>query len=653
MGKQASGSKKRKLKRQQEEFINFQRGSLDKFFTKKNISVENQDDEISERVEDISENEETHIVHEIDENGSEDKVIEGVQDTAPVSLNINDPRIWDSLDGKMRDLLVEKGVPREIINIYPRDSLNRGFSPNYYFQKMSNGELFDRKWLVYSKELDKVFCFCCKVVRRTLSRSQLSNEGSRDWKHLGDKLTDHESSREHLSNFRAWNELRVRLSRNQTIDKELQEQIKKDTDHWRDVMVRIISVVKRLAVNNIPFRDCKEKIYENSNGNFLGFLESIGEFDPVMKHHFLLIQNKDIHYHYLSHKIQNELIVMLASSMRIEIIKKIKKARYFFVILDCTPDASHQEQMTLIIRLLCDMANSCIKAKSFFGACQAIYNVFANSTKRWNLLQEYVDELTLKSLSATRWESRCESVKAIKSQLSKIKEALIKLLEINMVSKILQADDMILDVAIENLKGLISFFDRYRDAGFTSAMIDAKEIANEMGIEHVFSVKRKVVRKRHFDEIPNTDREQQSAQEDFRTDYFLVLVDMALSQLKIRFEQMQDFDSIFGFMFDASRLTSLDDEEMKICCSKIQLALEHGETSDIDAKCLLSELQILQEMLPNEACGMGKPWNSIKIYGVCKKNGNVSYCFGCLQNFTECTCYGGFCRKKFLEAKVT
>ncbi|KAL6549174.1 Gelsolin y domain [Orobanche hederae] len=151
----------------------------------------------------------------------------------------------------MRDLLVEKGIPREIINIYPRDSLNRGFSSNYYFQKMSNGELFDRKWLVYSKELDKVFCFCCKVVRRTLSRSQLSNEGSRDWKYLGDKLTDHESSREHLSNLRAWNELRVRLSRNQTIDKELQEQIKKDTDHWRDVMVRIISVVKRLAVNNV------------------------------------------------------------------------------------------------------------------------------------------------------------------------------------------------------------------------------------------------------------------------------------------------------------------------------------------------------------------------------------------------------------------
>jgi hypothetical protein len=278
-----------------------------------------------------------------------------------------------------------------------------------------------------------------------------------------------------------------------------------------------------------------------------------------------------------------------------------------------------------------------------------------------------VDDLTLKSLCVTRWESRIESVKAIKNQAPNIKKALIKLAEvsddpkiswdadklvsselsnfefilslviwheilfkINLVSKNLQSENMHLDVAIESLKGLVSFFEKYRENGFNSAMIDAKEIADEMEIEPVFQVKRRVIRKRHFDENHDTDREQQSAQENFRTYYFLILVDMAISQLKIRFEQIELFESIFGFLFDASRLISLDDEGMKSSCLKLENALTHGESCDIDAQCLFSELQILQVMLPVEACQYGNAWNSIKIMEFVKKNRHVSKYFGCL-----------------------
>ena len=134
-----------------------------------------------------------------------------------------------------------------------------------------------------------------------------------------------------------WYELHSRLQKDQTIDKAAQRQLEKEKDHWRKALFRIICILRYLAKHSLAFRGTNSKLYDDSNGNFLGLIEMLAEFDPFIQEHVCHITNKETHVHYLDHKIQNEFIHMLASTIKFEIVKKIKRAKYFSVILDYTP----------------------------------------------------------------------------------------------------------------------------------------------------------------------------------------------------------------------------------------------------------------------------------------------------------------------------
>jgi hypothetical protein len=525
MGKPISGHKKRKEKEKNAKFLKTQEGAMDKFVRKKaKVSSGNQSGDVDSSSIALA------IVPYIDpRDGQTDKDnnVEVEQDhinliTPPVEdvddsfeYDIFDPRHWDSLVQKQIDILAVKGPRRDkSIKKGPKDRYSRRFSALCYTRFLSNGEEHDRDWLVYSKDLNRVFCFACKLFTKGQRKGQLANEGCNDWTHIMNRLKEHETSAYHVLNMTNWYELRSRLEKHQTIDKAAQHQLEKEKEHRRKVLFRIVCIVKFLAKHNLAFRGTKSKLYEDSNGNFLGLIEMLAEFDPTIQEHVRRITNDETHVHYLDFKIQNELLYLLAFSIKSEIIKKIKRAKYFSIILHCTPDASHQEQMSLIIRYvdlssthvsieesflgfldvndtsgqglfdvlenqlklldldindvrgqgydngsnmkgkhqgvqrklldvnprafysacgchslnltLCDMAKTRGRAKDFFGIIQRIYTTFANSTKKWHILKENISGWTLKSVSATRWESRVDSVKSIRFQCADIREALLQ-----------------------------------------------------------------------------------------------------------------------------------------------------------------------------------------------------------------------------------
>ncbi|XP_028066479.1 zinc finger MYM-type protein 1-like [Camellia sinensis] len=259
------------------------------------------------------------------------------------------------------------------------------------------------------------------------------------------------------------------------------------------------------------------------------------------------------------------------------------------------------------------------------------------------------------------WESRVASVKAIRYQAPQIRDTLNHLANlgkphntkseaeslatyeienfefllgmiiwhnilfaVNSVSKIFQKEDIHIDVAIIQLKVLITFLEKYRETGFLDAIIEATEVATLMEIDLVFREKRVIRKKKQFDE--NVSEEViETAEEYFRVNYFMYIIDHALSSLKSRFEQFQVYEENFGFLFDLKKLSSTNKECLKTYCVNLEDFLKHDELSDIDGRDLFSELNVLKEVLPK---GIKRPievLNYLKTMDGCFSNAWIVY----------------------------
>lgn len=289
-------------------------------------------------------------------------------------MELNDPACWPlTLTNKIVEILIEKGPIQNVQAMYPNNIVGKSFSTNYFYRKMANGEKFNREWLLYSPKNDAIFCFCCKLFGK--QEIKLVNEGFNDWQHTSENLSRHEKTSTHIENCTNWKNLELNLRRKTTIDKNMQRYYDAEKKRWYQVIVRMISVIQFLAGQSLAFRGCSSRLYEKNNGNFLKLIETIGKFDNIMADHINRVQEsialKTHMPHYLGNRFQNEIIAILATEIRKYILTSIKEAKYFSVILDCTPDAGHVEQITMVFRYVHIQNDEVEVRENFIGFFQA------------------------------------------------------------------------------------------------------------------------------------------------------------------------------------------------------------------------------------------------------------------------------------------
>lgn len=113
-------------------------------------------------------------------------------------------------------ILVRNNPFQIILTPYPRNDNGRSCFGKFFYRRLSNGNNIQCTWLIYSKAIDSVFCFCCKLFK--FGTFFLASYSNRDWKNIEDILKNHENSFNHKNVLLSWKELKIRVKMGKNID---------------------------------------------------------------------------------------------------------------------------------------------------------------------------------------------------------------------------------------------------------------------------------------------------------------------------------------------------------------------------------------------------------------------------------------------------
>ncbi|GFW81322.1 TTF-type domain-containing protein [Trichonephila clavipes] len=193
--------------------------------------------------------------------------------------------------------------------------------------------------------------------------TKVVEEGCCDWKDLSRILQRHEQSQGHMECMIKWMGFYKGIKHGKTIDKDNESLIKESQKAHRE---------------SLKLNDSRH------SGNFIDLFKLLSKYDLTLREPKQRINEKKLTQRYLSHDIQIELIALMSKSVIEEIIHRVKQAKCYAFLLDCTRDVSRVEEMSIILRF-CNSSTGAIE-EHFVG-----FIAFAETTGEYitnSILQE-------------------------------------------------------------------------------------------------------------------------------------------------------------------------------------------------------------------------------------------------------------------------
>lgn len=172
------------------------------------------------------------------------------------------------------ELFDKKSAPQFYTESGKTSIYRRKCKKSFFIRRTKNGEAKKRWWLCFSPSKGHLFCFVCKLFSPV--RSQFTHEGFCDWRNAVARLIEHETSKNHLKASIDYTGRSQLIGR---IDRELAEQMEKSVKYWREVLKRVLQVIAFLSERGLAFRGENETLGSPNNGNYLGILELLADYD--------------------------------------------------------------------------------------------------------------------------------------------------------------------------------------------------------------------------------------------------------------------------------------------------------------------------------------------------------------------------------------